>query len=98
MLRVERAGYRTLRYALDVKKIDPASGRVALRLEREPTTREPTTKPTLKPTAMPPPKPTAAPTPSATPSAAPVSTVRPAWCPADEWEPWIHTCRRPSPR
>jgi eukaryotic-like serine/threonine-protein kinase len=89
-LRVERSGYRTIHYVVDAKKIDPASGRIALRLEplRDPP------KPISKPVAPPAP-PKSTPTPSAAPP--PVSTVRPAWCPLEDWDMFKYTCRRAPP-
>ncbi len=83
-LRVERAGYRTQRYAVDAKKIDPHNPRIVIRLAAETakTTPPSTTRPPAKPAVAPP----------ATTTAAPVSTLRPAWCQPDDWDPFLHKC------
>jgi len=86
-LRVERPGYRTIHYALDAKKVDPTNPRVAIRLEKEP----------VKPATKPPP-PATTPKPPASVAPAPASTVRPAWCPVEEWDMFKYTCRRSAPR
>jgi eukaryotic-like serine/threonine-protein kinase len=84
-IRVERAGYKTMKHVLDGTKVDAHNARVVLRLERDvakvtpPSAKTPATKPT--------------PTPSAS-AAPPALTVRPAWCSVEDWDPFLKKCAK----
>ncbi|MBX3202793.1 MAG: serine/threonine protein kinase [Labilithrix sp.] len=85
-IRIARAGYKTTRYVLDGAKLDARSPRVVVRLERDAPAHP--AKAASKP--APPVRPASAP--SAAP--APTSTVRPAWCAADDWDPFALKCNK----
>ena len=97
-LRVERAGYKTLKPALDAKKLEPLNARIALKLERDvtkvpavPPSRPATTKATASAPAAPP-----LPSPPP-PRVQPASTARPEWCGSEDWDMFELRCRKPQP-
>ncbi|MDF2697206.1 MAG: serine/threonine protein kinase [Labilithrix sp.] len=88
-IRIERAGYKTMKHVLDGKTLDAHNPRVVLRLERD----------VSKLASPPPTKPpsTAKPTPTPSASAAPpppAPTLRPAWCSVEDWDPFLKKCAR----
>ena len=85
-LRIERPGYKTLRYVLEGGKIDPRNARVVLHMEKEVATKAATS------TAKPAPKPAATPSASAAPP--PPPTTRPLTCPAEDWDMFEKKCRK----
>jgi eukaryotic-like serine/threonine-protein kinase len=86
-IRVERAGFKSLRHVIDGKKIDPRNARLVLRMTREEGKLGATPAP-----KSPPARPTP---PSATVSAAPPPqpTTRPSWCATDDWDMFEKRCR-----
>jgi hypothetical protein len=90
VIRVERAGYKTMKYTLDGKKVDAHNPRVVLRLDRDMSKTAP---PPVKspPTA---PKPAVAPSASAAPPPAPTLTARPTWCSVEDWDPFLRKCAK----
>ncbi|MBX3213956.1 MAG: protein kinase [Labilithrix sp.] len=87
-IRVARAGYKSTRYVLDGTTLDPRSPRVVVRLERDAPGAAHPAKTASKP--APPVKPASPP--SASP--APTLTARPAWCAADDWDPFAFKCNK----
>ena len=92
-IRVERSGYKTLKHALDGKKLDPHNPRVVLRLERDVAK----TPPVLPKAAVTTTKPSPTVSASAAPPPAPTLTVRPAWCSVEDWDPFLKKCARKAP-
>ncbi len=93
-IRIERAGYKTMKHVLDGKKLDPHNPRVVLRLERD-GAKTSAPPPVVKPSPSPP-KP-AAPSASAAPPPPPAPTVRPAWCSVEDWDPFLKKCAKKAP-
>jgi serine/threonine-protein kinase len=87
-VRVEKQGWKTRKFVLDGKKLDPKNPRAVLRLPEKDNTSKPSAPaPRPAPAAKPvPPPPTPAPAP------APASTLRPATCAVEDWDVYSHKC------
>ena len=86
-LRVQRPGYKTAHYALDLTKIDLQHPRATVKLEREPAPKPGAVVIAPKPLPVVAPKTVAAPV-----TVAPAPPPQPT-CALSEQDPWTHKCR-----